>query len=68
MTDLGPSLDVPENAVLSEQYDAAKIFPSPEFQPSIGIITLKDGKAVVLNEIDETNAAKIWLVALSDEK
>lgn len=55
VTDRGPSLDVPEEAVLSKEYDAAKIFPSPSFQPSIGIITVKDGKAIVSDSISLKN-------------
>ncbi len=55
VTDRGPSLDVPEDATLQEDYDAAKIFPAPDFQPSIGIITLRDGTAVVDESIPLKN-------------
>lgn len=54
-TDRGPSLDVPENATLAQEYAAAKIFPAPSFQPSIGVITVKDGKATVTDSIPLKN-------------
>lgn len=55
VTDRGPSLDVPEDAQTADSYDAAKIFPAPDFQPSIGIITLKDGEAVIEQSIKLKN-------------
>lgn len=54
-TDRGPSLDVPEDATLPKDYDAAKIFPVPDFTPSIGIITIKNGEAVVEDSITLKN-------------
>lgn len=54
-TDRGPSLDVPEDAALQNDYDAAKIFPVPDFTPSIGIITIKNGEAVVEDSITLKN-------------
>ncbi len=56
VTDRGPSLDVPEDAELSGTYDAAKIFPTPDFTPSIGIITIKGGEAIVEESIPLKNA------------
>lgn len=49
ITDRGPSLDLPlEDGTVS---DSTKIFPAPDFTPSIGIITIKDGEAVVEDAI-----------------
>ena len=55
VTDRGPSLDVPEDAAVADSYDAAKIFPAPDFTPSIGIITIKNGEAVVEEAITLKN-------------
>ncbi len=54
-TDRGPSLDVPEDAALQKDYDAAKIFPAPDFTPSIGVITIKNGEAAVEESITLKN-------------
>ena len=64
VTDRGPSLDVPEDAELAEEYEAAKIFPSPDFCPSIGIITLKNGEAVVEEFIPQKNTDGTALTGL----
>lgn len=55
VTDRGPSLDLPEEADVANDYDAAKIFPAPDFTPSIGIITLKNGEAVIEESITLKN-------------
>ena len=56
VTDRGPSLDVPEDSQAADEYDAAKIFPAPDFTPSIGLITIKNGEAVVEDSITLKNS------------
>lgn len=62
ITDRGPSLDVP--SADGTVTDAKKIFPSPAFTPSIGLITLKDGEAVVDEAIRLKNTDGIPLTGL----
>lgn len=50
ITDRGPNADAPKYQN-GENVTEAKIFPSPSFTPSIGILTIKDGKAVVTESI-----------------
>ena len=53
VTDRGPSLDLTD--LNDETIDDVKVFPSPDFTPSIGIITIKDGKAVIEKSIKLKN-------------
>lgn len=46
VTDRGPNADAPKYEKDGTQTEA-KIFPCPEFTPSIGIVTIKDNGAVV---------------------
>ncbi|MDU4959064.1 MAG: esterase-like activity of phytase family protein [Sporomusaceae bacterium] len=46
ITDRGPNGDGPKYQAGTEHY-SSKFFPSPQFQPQIGIIRIKDGKAEV---------------------
>ena len=46
---------MPEDAALQKDYDAAKIFPAPDFTPSIGVITIKNGEAAVEESITLKN-------------
>lgn len=50
LTDRGPNGDAPE-IKLADGNLTSKIFPSPAFVPSIGLITVKDGKATVTETI-----------------
>ncbi len=53
ITDRGPSLDLTDKD--GNEVENTKVFPSPDFTPSIGIITLKDGKAVIEESIQLKN-------------
>lgn len=50
ITDRGPNVDAPQYDN-GEKVTESKTFPSPEFTPSIGILTIKDGAAVVSESI-----------------
>ena len=50
ITDRGPNADAPQ-IQNGEDVSEAKVFPCPDFTPSIGILTIKDGKAVVTESI-----------------
>ncbi len=50
ISDRGPNADAP-NYTLNDQTLPAKFFPSPGFTPSIGIITIKNGQAIVDSDI-----------------
>ncbi len=52
-SDRGPSLDLLD--IEGNEVDNTKVFPAPDFSPVIGIITLKDGKAVVEEAITLKN-------------
>lgn len=54
VTDRGPSLDL--TLADGSEAENTKVFPSPEFTPSIGIITIKDGQAVIEESITLKNA------------
>jgi len=56
ITDRGPNADAPKYTNGSSTTDA-KIFPCPDFTPSIGIITVTENGAVVNDAITLKNAA-----------
>lgn len=60
ITDRGPNADAPSYTV-DGKVKPSKIFPSPSFTPSIGIVTLKNGKAVIDEAITikDTNGKNI---------
>ncbi len=51
ITDRGPNVDASQYDN-SEKVSEAKTFPCPDFTPSIGILTIKDGAAVVSESIE----------------
>ncbi|WP_124059291.1 esterase-like activity of phytase family protein [Vaginisenegalia massiliensis] len=51
LTDRGPNLDAPNYEKGEDDVLTSKIFPSPDFTPEIGLISLKDGKATVTQTI-----------------
>lgn len=55
ITDRGPNGDGPEYQAGAESY-SSKFFPSPHFQPEIGVIHVKDGKAEITSVIGLKNA------------
>lgn len=55
LTDRGPNADGPDVVVDGKRLNA-KYFPSPDFNPEIGVIRLKDGKAEVIKTIALKNA------------
>lgn len=50
ITDRGPNGDGPDYQSGLERY-SSKFFPAPQFQPQIGVIHVKDGKAEVISVI-----------------
>lgn len=55
LTDRGPNGDGPKYEMNGKTYDS-KYFPSPDFQPQIGIGVFKDGKVTVKKTIGLKNA------------
>lgn len=55
ITDRGPNADAPQYNH-GEKVTEAKIFLCPEFTPSIGVLTIKDGAAVVSESIQIKDA------------
>ena len=51
LTDRGPNADAPEVKKSEEETFSSKIFPSPDFTPSIGLISMKDDKATVVESM-----------------
>ena len=51
LTDRGPNADAPSVKLSEDETLTSKIFPSPKFTPSIGLISMKDDKATVLETI-----------------
>lgn len=54
ITDRGPNGDGPEYQVGTESY-SSKFFTAPKFQPQIGLIHVKDGKAELTGQIGLKN-------------
>lgn len=54
ITDRGPNGDGPKYQAGAEIYDS-KFFPTPKFQPQIGMIHIKDGQAKVIGKIGLTD-------------
>lgn len=50
ITDRGPNVDAPQYDQ-GERVTESKTFPCPDFTPSIGVLTIKDGVAVVSESI-----------------
>lgn len=56
ITDRGPNADAPKYKT-GDNISETKIFPNPEFTPSIGILTIKNGQAFVDSAIEIKDAS-----------